>query len=319
MKQGKKIALTTASALVFAGLVLSVSSMCAMDFDFSKLETTPLHSETIQVEQSFTNISMTGTSCDIQFLPAPDDSCTVTCSLRQGNRCEAQVQDGTLYIRQWEEQKWYLGISLHPEEIRVYLPEDSYASIQAETNSGDLTISEPLQFQSANLQSNSGSIDLSASISGKLSMTAQSGDIRAKDTRLHQLEARCNSGSILLEQVILEADAQLHANNGSIILTNVQGGTLSADAGSGDVRLTNVLTEDSLRLETNSGNIKLQHSDGAAITIRSGSGDVSGSLRTPKQFVTQTGSGSCSVPESGTGGACEIRTNSGDIRLKVEE
>ena len=99
MKQGKKIALTTASALVFAGLVLSVGSMCAMDFDFSKLETTPLHSETIQVEQSFTNISMTGTSCDIQFLPAPDDSCTVTCSLRQGNRCEAQVQDGTLYIR----------------------------------------------------------------------------------------------------------------------------------------------------------------------------------------------------------------------------
>ena len=145
-------------------------------------------------------------------------------------------------------------------------------------------------------------------------MTVQSGDIRAKDTRLHQLEARCNSGSILLDQVHLKADAQLHANSGSITLTDVQGGTLSADAGSGDVRLTNVLTEDSLRLETNSGNIKLQHSDGAAITIRSGSGDVSGSLRTPKQFVTQTGSGSCSVPESGTGGACEIRTNRYSIK-----
>lgn len=136
MKQGKKIALTTASALVFAGLVLSVSSMCAMDFDFSKLETTPLHSETIQVEQSFTNISMTGTSCDIQFLPAPDDSCTVTCSLRQGNRCEAQVQDGTLYIRQWEEQKWYLGISLHPEEIRVYLPKTATAPSRRKQTAG---------------------------------------------------------------------------------------------------------------------------------------------------------------------------------------
>ena len=58
-------------------------------------------------------------------------------------------------------------------------------------------------------------------------------------------------------------------------------------------------------------------SDAEAIFVQTDTGDVTGSLLTEKVFSTRTGTGRVSVPQSVTGGRCEISTDTGDIRIEI--
>ena len=51
--------------------------------------------------------------------------------------------------------------------------------------------------------------------------------------------------------------------------------------------------------------------------MKTGTGNVTGSLLTEKIFLTETGTGRVEVPQTATGGKCQIRTGTGDIRIKI--
>ncbi len=321
MKKSGKIAMIAASGMVFAGIVISLCAMCAMGFDFSKMETATFRTETHPVEQSFSRICVEGAGSDVRLYLSDDDSCRVQCHEREGLESIIEIKDDTLYIRQQDNRTWkqYIGIFVEHDEIGIYLPESSYQSITASLHSGDLMVSEEFRFQEADIQSTSGRIELHASVEGDLFLRSDSGNITLAGSGLHGLTARSNSGKITMEHVTARADIRLETSSGNLRISDVQGQNLSAEVNSGSMDFQNVLAETDMQLKSTSGSIRLQRSEGYTMHIQTGSGNVSGTLCTEKQFVTNTGSSSCSVPDSGSGGICEITTGSGDIHLELDK
>lgn len=81
--------------------------------------------------------------------------------------------------------------------------------------------------------------------------------------------------------------------------------------------LKHVITADRFSIERSTGDVKFEGCDAAELYVKTTTGSVSGTLLTDKVFLTDTKTGSVDVPGTVTGGRCEIRTNTGDIKVKI--
>ena len=63
--------------------------------------------------------------------------------------------------------------------------------------------------------------------------------------------------------------------------------------------------------------LRCDRSAPAELFVETDTGDVRGSLLTEKTFIVQTDTGSVDVPETTTGGKCEITTDTGDIEIEI--
>ncbi len=84
----------------------------------------------------------------------------------------------------------------------------------------------------------------------------------------------------------------------------------------GDVTC-NACTAGQLRIETSTGDVRLNNCDAESILIKTSTGDVTGTLRSEKVFAAKTSTGKVSVPDTASGGRCEITTSTGDIRIEL--
>ena len=83
--------------------------------------------------------------------------------------------------------------------------------------------------------------------------------------------------------------------------------------------MTNVIAREKFNLERDTGKVKFNGCDAETIYVKTDTGSVTGSLLTDKVFVTDTDTGSVDVPKTITGGRCEITTDTGNIRLSIEQ
>ena len=65
------------------------------------------------------------------------------------------------------------------------------------------------------------------------------------------------------------------------------------------------------------GDVLFENSDAKNVTVKTTTGDVEGNLLTDKAFTTDTTTGKVRVPDSSTGGRCEISTTTGDIKIEI--
>ena len=56
--------------------------------------------------------------------------------------------------------------------------------------------------------------------------------------------------------------------------------------------------------------------DAATIVARTDTGDIEGTILSDKVFMAKADTGDVKVPESLTGGACKLTTDTGDITIK---
>ena len=61
----------------------------------------------------------------------------------------------------------------------------------------------------------------------------------------------------------------------------------------------------------------LSDCDASEIFVKTDTGDVRGTLLSEKVFIIKTSAGDVSVPETVTGGKCEISTDTGDIKIGI--
>ena len=59
-------------------------------------------------------------------------------------------------------------------------------------------------------------------------------------------------------------------------------------------------------------------SDAEELFIKTDTGDVTGTLLSAKEFVYETDTGRVKLPETTTGGKCEIITDTGDIHIEIK-
>lgn len=300
MKKSQKRWLIGGAVLMLAGALLFVGVMAALGFDFMKLGTVPFENNTYEITEPFQAINITDSTTDIQFAPSQDGTCKIVCHEQQSLKHIPTVLNNTLYLQQIDTRQWYEYIALNFERttMTVYLPQERYTHLKIDTNTGDVQIPADFTFDTVRIEGDTGDVTSLAKISHSINVDLDTGDLLI------------NAASAL-EAVYAETDT------GEIDLKNVRCDRLKASSDTGDVTLTNVLSSDFITVETDTGDIIFDRCDAERIYAETDTGDIRGTLLSEKIFLTDSDTGDITVPNTDSGGTCELITDTGDIKIET--
>ena len=301
MKRSTKIWLTAAIILTLLGGATFVTALSVLDWNFEGLSTVQYVTTTYELQGDFDKISIDVDITKIEFEPSKDDTCSIACFEMENSRHSATVKDGTLVINTADTCKWYdyIGIfSFKTPKLTLFLPQKEYQALLIETDTGDITIPGDFTFQSIEIEGDTADINIYASVPDTLNLELSTGDITIGSARAGSIELNTSTGDVTLK-------------NG-----NVKGLIVNTDTG--DVMLSSAIVEKGVDINTSTGDVTFDGCDAPDITVNTDTGDVTGTLLSEKIFSAESDTGRISLPNTTTGGICEINTDTGDIKLDIK-
>lgn len=263
MQKPTKFMIKFASVLLVLGIVIFVVGMIKTGWDFKKLSTVKYVTNTYEIQEDFSNISIKTTTADILFVPSDTNKCEVVCHETITELHSVSVENDTLTIDAVNTKKWYdyIGIIiLDTPKITVYLPKEYYALVKVNLTTGDVSLSNLV---------------------------------------LDELKVTTTTGDTSLSDISCKA--------------------LSSTGSTGKITLNNVVAEELLSVKRSTGNITLNACDGGEIILNTTTGNIKGTLLSEKIFKAKSTTGSVSVPDTHTGGNCNISVTTGNIKIKIAE
>jgi hypothetical protein len=316
MKKGWMI---VAAILVLVGLGVCLGGLALLGFDFKKLDTRQLETNTYAVSETFESISIHAETDKITFLPAEGKACRVECRESKKLTHEIGVEVGTLTIKTVDKQTWFSQIGFHVDSpsITVYLPEKDYRDLAIETDTGDIIIPEDFTFKTVRIKGDTSDVSCKAS-ADRMEIALSTGDIDLAGIETKALSLSVSTGRVSVESTECKGDVAIHVSTGKVKLDGLTCGDLSTDGSTGDVTLKDTVAGGAFRIERSTGDVKFDGADAAEIYVQTSTGDVTGTLRTEKVFITASDTGKVNVPKTITGGRCEITTDTGNIEIEVK-
>ena len=320
MRKGTKSMIFTAVSLVLTGLLLFAAVMTACDWDFSRLQTASFETVTYEVGEGFRDIRIDTDTALVRFAASEDGMCRVVCQEEENRRFDASVTNGALTVRAVDERKWYeqIGICFQSPEVTVFLPEAEYGLLSIAGSTGDIIIPQGFVFDGMDVRLSTGDVDCRASSSGLLLVKTSTGDILLSNLSSEEINLTVSTGHISVRSVNCGGAATISVSTGKTELADVSCGSLRSTGSTGDISLKNVIAAEMISIERSTGDVRLEKCDAENLTIETDTGDVSGSLLTDKIFLAKTDTGKTDVPETVSGGKCEIRTDTGNIHMEID-
>ncbi len=299
MNKCNKKWILVATVLTIVGAVIFAGALAVVKFDFIKLSTQKLETNTYEFNEDFESISVNVETAAVTFVPADDDICRIECVEEESLTHSAKIENGTLTIAAVNNRKWYdyICINFWSPKITVYLPKDVYTSLAVITVTGNIEIPDIFSFETVAVTGTTSNIACCANVS-------------------ESIELNTTTGNITLDSAQPET-VKLSATTGKIVLNNIACNKLTAKSSTGHIQLKNVIAEESIKLENTTGGVKLDSCDASDITIKTSTGNVKGTLLSEKIFVTDSETGRINVPKTTSGGKCEITTSTGNIEIEL--
>ena len=319
MKRTTKIWLTVAIVLVVFGALLFTRIMAKSSWDFSLFDTDEYKTETIEIKEGFDGISIQSSVADITFVPAADGKCLVEFYDPSHTTHSATVQNQMLRIEAKDTRKWFesLTISTKSPRLTVYLPQTQYASLQIKSTTGDIVLPEDFRIWDIDIATDTGDVTCYTPEAGGIHISTDTGDILLENASVGELDLSVSTGHIVVSSVVCSMDLSLTVSTGKSELTDVSCRNLNSQGSTGRMLLKNVIASGKISIERSTGDITFDKCDAAELLIKTDTGDVSGSLLSPKVFITQSDTGRIDVPDSVNGGKCKITTDTGDIKIST--
>lgn len=319
MKKSTKAWLITAASLILIGCILFAGVMSTLGWDFAKLSTVRFETNTHDVTEPFGNISLVTDTANIVFALSNDGKCSVECYEEENAKHSVTVENGTLTVKVNEQKSLYdyIGFYFGSPKITVYLPNTEYSTLSVKDGTGNVEIPRGFTFESADISLSTGDVDFSAAARKEVKIKTSTGNISAKDTSAGDLDLAVATGKITVSGVTCTGDITVGVSIGETDLSDVSCKNIISDGTTGRIFLNRVIAENKLSIKRSTGNVKFKGCDAAELYVKTSTGDVTGSLLTDKVFITETGTGRIDVPETSVGGRCEIKTDTGDIEIKI--
>ncbi|MBO4219762.1 MAG: DUF4097 family beta strand repeat protein, partial [Clostridia bacterium] len=124
-------------------------------------------------------------------------------------------------------------------------------------------------------------------------------------------------GSVTAESITCRGAFSVKTSTGRTLLKNAECAAFSAESRTGAVSLENVIASESLSIDVRTGSVHFDRCDANEIRVKSTTGSVSGTLLSDKIFNAKASTGSVRVPDSSSGGKCEITTSTGSINIEI--
>lgn len=321
MKRSTIVWLIIAASLILIGGILFVSVMSALNWDFIKLSTGTYETNTHEINEDLNAISIHTDTADIVFVPADNGECSVVCYEQSSSKHTVSVKDGTLTIEVTNTKKWYeyIGINYGSPKITVYLPKAEYSALKIKESTGDIEIPNNFRFENVDIAVSTGDVKCSTSVTGAIKISASTGDVSLENMSAGSLNLSTSTGDITVSGAVCEGDLSLRVTTGKTRLTDMTCKNITSSGNTGDISLKNVIATETITVKRSTGDVNFDSSDAAEIFVTTDTGDVSGSLLSEKVFLIKTDTGDVSVPDSVTGGRCEITTDTGDIKISIHK
>ncbi len=318
----KKGLIVTAVILTVAGLVLIIGSFFFNGPNFAISENAKTETNTYTVTDGFDNIYIQTLEADVKLIPSENGECRVVCEERAYTRHKVSVENGALKIEAEDTRKWYdfiLLFSLNSQSVTVYLPSDRYEELDINCATGGVSVSERFTFEKASVSSSTGSVSFKASAEGDVKIKTTTGSILIDGVTADSIELAVSTGSVTAENINCREKISVNVSTGRALLDGVKCKSLSSDGGTGKITVKDTVATESFRIERNTGDIHFQNSDAGEIFAKTSTGDVTGTLNSSKVFVAKTSTGKITVPDTVSGGKCEITTATGDINISIND
>ena len=311
--------LIAAIVLILAGSTLFASAMFAMGWDFARFNTTEYEANTHEINEDFEHISIETDTADIIFALSEDGSCKVVCHESKDEPHVVSVTDGTLTISRSENKKL---IQIHfvseQTKITVYLPQAEYDFLSVKASTGDIKIPKDLSFKTVDTQVSTGDVSCSASVSETLRIKTTTGNVRVNGVSANAIKLTTSSGKITASDISCEGELCVKVSTGKTYLTDIACESLFSEGDTGDISLTNVIAEKSFSITRSTGDVTFEDCDAGEIFVKTDTGKISGTLLSEKDFSScRSDTGSLRVPKNGSGGKCELVTDTGNITIEL--
>ena len=114
---------------------------------------------------------------------------------------------------------------------------------------------------------------------------------------------------------ISASEVYLKVTTGDVKITNLACESFRSEGSTGKIEMTRLISSGNLTIERSTGDTKFEACDAKEIYVETSTGDVRGSFISEKIIFTKTHTGNIDVPHSTTGGKCEIKTDTGNIKI----
>ena len=312
--------LITAVLLVIVGSVLFSAAMWKACWNFAELGTQRYETNKYEITEDFRNIALNVETSDVVFSLSRDGTCRVECLEWEKQKHAVSVQNGTLVVSVTDTRAWYdyIGIHFGAPKLTIYLPHTEYASLQVHGITGALEVPNGFSFEDASVTLTTGSVQYFASASGTVRIKTTTGAVYLQNVSAGALDLSVTTGKMTVSDVICAGDLSVNVTTGKTELTNVSCKNFLSDGSTGKILLNRVIASGSLTVRRSTGDVLFDRCDAASLSVTTDTGDVTGTLLTEKTFITDTDTGKIDVPKNTSGGICEITTDTGDIRLKIQ-
>jgi DUF4097 and DUF4098 domain-containing protein YvlB len=319
MKKTIKIWLAVAALLVVLGMGILISTACAAGWDWKKFSTEKYETNTYEITEAFEKISMETDTADIVFAPSDNGKCKVVCYEQEKVKHSVSAANGVLTINAVDARKWYehIGINFETEKITVYLPESEYFSLMIKESTGDIEIPNHFKFKSVDISLSTGNVKFFANASETVKIKTSTGDIYIKDVSVNELDLSVFTGNVTVSNVTCNGDLTVGVSTGNAYLKDIACKNLVSSGNTGDISLKNVIASEKFSIQRSTGDVQFDGCDATEIFVKTDTSDVFGTLLSAKIFITKTNTGDIKVPQTVSGGVCEITTNTGDIQLEL--
>lgn len=320
MKKGNNILLVAALTLMLIGLALFVVDRSKDHRDPLSFDITPCVLTSVDVEDSFREISVSATIESISFLPSADGGCRVEFLEPEKVEPSARVVNGTLTIGTTQPGnilEIVVSSLIDTPTITVYLPADDYDNLKLESDTGSVTLPEDFSFGSIELVSDTGSINCSASARQHIRVKSDTGAIRLSGLSAGELDLSTDTGAVELDSVICAGPITIREDTGKTMLRNVNCGSLDFHGCTGLFEMKDLLSTGLIAIEQDTGPVLFERCDASELRIKTSTGKVVGSLLTEKVFNAKSDTGKVEVPNMTSGGSCTITTDTGKIQVTV--
>ena len=319
MSKSTKILLIVAAALVLIGGIVCSCAMMLYFEDSYKLD--KYDTITYDITDEFRDIIVKSSTEDINFRISENDECKVVCYESKKTKHSVGVTQGVLNINEVDTRKWYDHIQLFSlsasPKITVYMPKGDYGNLKIDVSTGDVEIGTDFRFDSIDIKGSTGHVKCYSSALGEVKIKKSTGDIYLSGMQSGAFDLSTSTGDISLSEINCDGDLKVSVSTGDIRINDVSCGSFHTTGNTGSIAMDGVFAQREFDIKRSTGDIILNKCDASEISIKTDTGSVKGSLMSEKVFLISTDTGKKDVPETTSGGKCQITTDTGDIKITI--
>lgn len=244
---------------VIIATILLLTGIVGAIFTFPDMDRNMQMTEEIIIQESISNIDIKSTHAKISILPTNEPEIKVSFKYSSDNeKLITEVKDTTLSI-QVKNNFWdFINLNFFKKisSVVVYLPENNYKSLKANSSNGSIKI-EDVNINDINMKSSNGKLQLNDVTADAINMNGFNGSIVLDHVHAKQTNFKTSNGAVRVKYVQGEINGS--TKNGSVtFLTDEFTSPVSLQTSNGKIKALTETEPNDVMFDLRSSNGKVR-------------------------------------------------------------